>query len=529
MSSYSKQLKNQAEKALNDPNFDFIATYHAVSDLRRLAKNTPDTLDEQTLLSLKELLESNAFHNVRQAYFLYREAAKGLTDIILMPQSNGLGAMALETLQDLLTKATGSAHRGIAEAMGSLPLDISGPKVCGTSCFHSTRLSWNQLLSANQLTIVGRPKFIGRSLVARTTDNKNLLVLKLAKSSDTPYRLINEIRWMAFLKKQTFYEKHLFHIPKPLHLCDSLVEVSGLPLCLPSGVERHPDGWAIAFLADPAYFRYPNSNKISSTTALEILGRNAFLLGRLAAAGVIHNAPIPLFHNRTQRLRRDDQGRYQWFRAGRLDQWLDSCAFPNLGMSGIRDFEHFETFDGNSRTLYRHIGTHLFSLLLICGSCFRCKDKTRKGLDNHQQPLDTRDLFDRQLLRQMVQEIFVGYYTGFTELPTVPPIPFDLDNLTHRMIDEMGIDRYMTELLRRTDQNELTDGEFSSFLLTKGYTPNEIKEIKRGEKDLLITSGPHLGDFNRRISLPELVESTAAMSALCIAGHYTATYKGWVP
>ena len=44
--------------------------------------------------------------------------------------------------------------------------------------------------------------------------------------------------------------------------------------------------------------------------------------------------PIPLFHNRTQRLRRDDQGRYQWFRAGRLDQWLDSCAFPNLGLSG---------------------------------------------------------------------------------------------------------------------------------------------------------------------------------------------------
>ena len=83
MSSYSKQLKSQAEKALVDPNFDFIATYHAVSDLRRLAKNTPETLDEQTISSLKELLQSNAFNNARQAYFLFREAAKGLTDIIM--------------------------------------------------------------------------------------------------------------------------------------------------------------------------------------------------------------------------------------------------------------------------------------------------------------------------------------------------------------------------------------------------------------------------------------------------------------
>ena len=33
-------------------------------------------------------------------------------------------------------------------------------------------------------------------------------------------------------------------------------------------------------------------------------------------------------------------------------------------------------------------------------------------------------------------------------------------------------------------------------------------------------SGPHLGEFNHDISLPELIEGVGTMSALCIAGKY---------
>ena len=44
--------------------------------------------------------------------------------------------------------------------------------------------------------------------------------------------------------------------------------------------------------------------------------------------------------------------------------------------------------------------------------------------------------------------------------------------------------------------------------------------MQPGQSDILINSGPHLGDFNRQISLPELIEATAAMSAVCIAGRY---------
>ena len=90
----------------------------------------------------------------------------------------------------------------------------------------------------------------------------------------------------------------------------------------------------------------------------------------------------------------------------------------------------------------------------------------------------------------------------------------------------MGVDRHMTELLRRTDQSALTDSEFYAFLKRREYGADRWSGLKRGEKDILITSGPHLGDFNRQISLPELIECVAAMSAVCIAGRFVAEMNG---
>ncbi|BBO68771.1 hypothetical protein DSCA_27010 [Desulfosarcina alkanivorans] len=524
MAAYPHTLKSQAEAALDDPHFDFIATYHAVADLRRLAQKHPGVLDEGTLFALERLLQSSAFRKIRQSYFLFREAASVMTDIAIMPGGNGLGAKALASLHRMLAKTGGSAHRGVAEALGGLPVAIRGPQVKNGPSMTPPAISWAQLISQNRLTATGPPRYIGRSLVVQTSEGSHLLVVKLAKKTDTAAGLEKEIRWMEMLKKADYAVDRRFHIPRPLWGGSRRVfRINGLPLNPSGTVHRHPDGLAIAFVAHRDYFVYPNGQRIDTSSAREMLARNAFLLGRLAAKGVIHDAPIPLFHNRTQRLRRDDQGRYQWFRSGRLDQWLSSCAFPNLGLSGLRDFEHLESLDGGGRRLYRHIGSHFFSLLLVAGSHFRCRDKTRVGLDKNRQPVDTRDLFDKPMLKAMVGDVFDEYFSGFTGLSPAGPLPVDLDRLTDRMIEEMGVDRYMTELLRRTDQNGLTDSEFIAFLKTRGYDANQLAGLKRGEKDILITSGPHLGDFNRQISLPELIEGVAAMSAVCIAGRFTAT------
>ena len=519
MDAYPHTLKNQAEAALVDPHFDFIAKYHAVADLRRLARKHPGVLDGQTIDALERLLQANAFREIRQSFFLFREAASVMTDMATVPGNKGLGEKALASLSRLLLQTTGSAHRGVAEALGSLPVSIIGQRLSIGRSASPPTISWPRLLSINGLTTTGIPRYIGRSLAVDMAGKNHLMVVKLAKKGDTAAGLQKEVRWMERLKQPDYAAGCRFHIPSPLRVENQRVfRITQLPLAPPATVQRHPDGLAIAFIAHRDYFVYPNGCRINGTTAQEMLGRNAYLLGWLTAKGVIHDAPIPLFHNRTQRLRRDDQGRYQWFRSGRLDQWLDSCAFPNFGLSGLRDFEHLETFCGGSQSLYRHIGTHFLSLLLVAGSHFRCRNKAKTGLDENGDPVDARDLFDRQLLKAMVMDVFENYFSGFTGTLPAAALPVDLDRLVPRMVEEMGVDRHMTELLRRVDQTHMTDAAFLDFLRVRGYEDDRLEGLTRGEKDILIPSGPHLGDFNRQISLPELIECVAAMSAVCIAG-----------
>lgn len=44
--------------------------------------------------------------------------------------------------------------------------------------------------------------------------------------------------------------------------------------------------------------------------------------------------------------------------------------------------------------------------------------------------------------------------------------------------------------------------------------------MQKGEQDIVMNTGPHLGDFNGRISIPELIEAIETMSALCMAGRF---------
>ncbi len=90
------------------------------------------------------------------------------------------------------------------------------------------------------------------------------------------------------------------------------------------------------------------------------------------------------------------------------------------------------------------------------------------------------------------------------------------------MIDEMGTDRHMEEILRVADQQEMTEEAFREFLRDRGWSRDEIQKCRKADKDLSIQSGPHLGGFNQGISLPEITHAVATMSAMCMAGKYGA-------
>ena len=521
---YGRDLETERitlENALNEREFDFTAAYLTVCDLHSLIKTHLQITQSKTILVLEGVLKNSSFLSQTQSFFLYREAADALVSVIVGATGKSLADQALSTLQGLLGTTSGNSHRASTEALGSLPLSINGPNIDEEIAGNVPQVRWHDILKAAGITTRSAPAILGRSLVVVTDKKDLLLVVKLASGEDAAQCVYRDAVWMEHLSSGDYSFPVRFNIPTPIKIKGSYVfRLENMPV----EMRLHPSCYGTCFIAHEDYFTYPNDHRSErrpdAESFREVMSRNAWLLGTLTSLGIVHSAPIPLFHNRIQRNRRTDRGLYEWQRGGRLDRWLHSCRYPNFGLTGIRDFEHFTSFNGASRKLYYHIGTHILSLLLATGSYFRSKETGRIGFDRQGRAVDARDLFDKPFFEKLVRKIFFSYYNGFTGRVFKGDIPFDFDLLTSRMIEEMGVDRHMEEVLRIEDQKQMKDEDFSNYLERAGYADEDIRFMKRGVEDITVYSGPHLGGFNERISLPELIESVGAMSALFIAGRY---------
>jgi hypothetical protein len=513
------------ENALKRNVRDFAGTYLTVCDLQELIRTRPEVVNSETIQVLKGVLTSSGFCDQTQSFFLYREAANALTSVILQSASEPLADETICALTKVLGRTGGHAHRAAAGALGSLPIAICGPKLSNKAVEDVPCVKWRELLKEQGVINSDSPTLIGRSLVVATGKENRLLVVKLACSERSIHYMYQEAAWMEHLYSGGYSFPIRFNIPMAIKIQGSHVfRLANVPVRMPEGTDLHPEVYAIGFIAHSEYFVYPNEHRTERKLTMEgfreIMFRNAWLLGKLTFLGIVHSAPIPLFHNRVQRDRRADHGLYEWPRRGRLDRWLDSCCYPNFGMTGIRDFEHLVALNGSSRKLYYHIGAQILSLLLVTGSYFRHKDRGRVGLDEQGNPIDAKDLFDKQFLEELIEGIFRVYYDGFVGTELAGELPLDFDELSSRMIEEMGVDRHMEEILRVVDQEQMSDEGFRKFLGERGYPEDQVRDFKKGVEDITICTGPHLGGFNERISLPELIECVETMSALCIVGRY---------
>ncbi|MCP4689415.1 MAG: SidJ-related pseudokinase [Desulfobacterales bacterium] len=524
-SRYFNELKADSARELSDKTTSFTTRLFAVNHLRTVGEKHPELIGPEIISTLRDLLKNAEYGERRQSLFLFRETADALCALIRAARNARKADPAMRALENVLRTTSGFAHRAAAEVLGDLPMSVRGPRVKKNGGIDPPRVHWRSLPEKTGLEFVDNPVFAGRSLLVETGDKENLLVLKLAREDDSPEMLETEAFWMAHLRSRRDAFPVRFNIPEALEIDRSHVfSLRGIPMEPPGNIRLHPKRWAMGFVAPREYFTYPNEwdgeKRPSIEEFTEIISRNAWLLGRLSSLGIVHSAPIPLFHNRVQQTRRRDHGLYEWFRAGRLDRWLESCSFPNMGPTGIRDFEHMTSVDGGGAKFYRLIGNHFLSLLLVTGSYFRNKNRDRVGLDKNGDPVDARDLFDGEALGEIIRGIFSGYYEGFTRSKPPGPPPLDLDELKDRMIEEMGVDRHMEEFLRVVDQDQMSRKRFESFLRERNFTDHEIRGMEKGEADITIRSGPHLGEFNHTISLPELIHSVESMSAACIAGKF---------
>lgn len=518
------------ERAVNGRHSDFTERFVALGRLNDAISSHPDCVNPETVIVLSNLLADPSHTVHKQAFFLYRAAADSLATILAVASNGAARSGAMAALKRVVEHGNGDGglpQRAASEALGSLPLTVTGPRLdpaCPPEAFPA--ISYARLLKANGSDSAPVPESAGRSLVAPLDNEGRVLVIKLARHQDEIPSLGREASWMAHLGNQEALFSVPFHIPRPIAINGSfLFRVTGLPIR--SSEKRRfpvPPWYGMGYIAHRNYFSYPNDHRpgrrMHPEQFVETISRNSQLLGHLTAMGIVHTAPIPLFHNRIQRMRRTDRGRYEWYRGGRLDRWLHSCRYPNFGRSGLRDFEHLKSFRGTSRTLYRHIGDHLLSLLLVTGSYFRLAEPETYGTDACGRPVDVRGLFERTGLTDIIRGIFSRYYLGFTRKPFSDWMKLPFGQLACRMIDEMGVDRHMEEILRSEDQRRMSAEAFRDFLETCGFSDEQIARFPRGVQDIRVCTGPHLGEFNGRISLPELTAFLGSAAGCCIAGKY---------
>lgn len=511
------------EQTLNSMHAEFPARYIAACNLHALARNQPRSMRVDNIINLEKLMHDPHVLRHRQSFFLFREAARTMTAIVTS-NCPGLTDHALATLKRLLRSATGNSHRAATEAVGSLPVTINQPfqpRTNGQGMIPS--VSFGEIADKCGGVSHGQAVFTGRSLTLPCAAGQRILVIKFARMDDCPDNLFTETYWMTNLRKHCTSLPVRFNIPQPLEMNGYPVfRITGLPLAPPAALQCHPEHIAIAFTAHREYFAYANDphHYRQFAEVKEVMRQNGWLLGHFASQGNIHTAPIPLFHNRVQRHRREDNGLYDWPLGGRLDQWLASCQHPNFGLTGIRDFEHFQTTDKSGEKLYWNLGAHILSLLLVAASYFRNREKGLQGLTPAGNPVDARHLFDENLLMELIRDTLASYYKGFVGQDYQGEMPFAVKNLAARMIAEMGVDRHMEEMLRQVDQQQMSDSEFRLFLTARGLSATQAATIPKGTRDIVLHTGPHLGGFNQSISIPELINATASMAATCVLGRY---------
>jgi hypothetical protein len=520
--AHQLRLRRQSQRELCDDATDFMTKFLALHHIQSLASGHPTLLDPETVRLVGRILLERKFKRQRQGYFFYRQAAETLRSIVIHASEPALGDLAYGSLITALRATDGSAHRSTAEALGSLPCAVAGPALQPEIPDRLPEFRWHRVLAELDLTPCGPPRLAGRSLLLPVREGERLLVAKLSRHADD---LLLESVWMNYFHRSRKRFPARFKSPQPMQILErDVFKLASLPRM--PGIRGVPAGrYAFIYLTDPEYFVYPNDHRSGNRSLdlgefREVMRQNARQLGSLASMGIVHAAPIPLFHNRQQIHRRQDQGRYQWYRAGRLDRWLDSCAFPNLAPTGIRDFEHFISLNGGGRLLYRYIGQHLISLLLICGSYFRGRKPELRGRDRCGRPVDARHLFDRGAFKDCVLQIFLGYHRGFAGFDFDEALPLDLERLVTRMIEEMGVDRHMEEILRVADQKEMSDEAFRKFLNRYRPAGIDLRTTVKGVEDIVFSSGPHLGGFNRQISLPEMIEAVETLAAVCVGGRF---------
>lgn len=374
----------------------------------------------------------------------------------------GLYSFRIIRLGSSVAKVENSGFDSISRTLcGVQTLHLStAPFVLCTKMRHTKTVTLESLLSKYD---AGNPIQMGRTLVAPM--EKGYLAVKLCVKDGDVVRLLHEAIMQEHLQGLRLSSR----IPRPL---GGLFKIEGLPRRIEEELGLSDAyAYAICYIAGSDYFQYLGDPALSEEEMRRGMASCAEDLGRLAGTGLIHTSLIPLFHNRERRTGGDCT--YRWNRklAGRIDNWTESCRFPNLRRSGIADLEHLEPhLEVSSQSLQSYAGEHLFCMSLVLGCSF-CR----------------RNSLDQRTMSRAIKDCFQRYYRSMTgiEQSSLDDC-IDWDHLACRMVVEMGFDH--------RDECAGTALDSSS-----------------GAR-----AGPHLGRHNGPFPIPELLRAVHIASTFMV-------------
>jgi hypothetical protein len=295
----------------------------------------------------------------------------------------------------------------------------------------------NELLSQNGLHLKegANPQVEDRKIII-DLDNVDRLILKFSRAKEDHINLAVEAARLEYLHRNKTSFKIEGDVTEALNVQGKqLFHFKAPPFGRTSGISDQ--AVAIAYILPQKSRRvYLNDPRIQPN----IMSKAAMIgikdLARLAKAGIIHTALIPLYHNR------EDERPYEWYwryntrggeyilggGAGRLDRWLYNCRFPNLMLYGLNDFEHMEYKpDISAENMRNETGNHLLSWTLVVGSYF----KERKNFAG-----------DEVRFKELLRAGFNGYYEEITGRKSHLDSFINWDELCEELIDEMRSDKW---------------------------------------------------------------------------------------
>lgn len=507
---------------LEDNSREFSAVYMDMRNLRGILEHNPDLADMRVIEAVANVVMEKRYSDQRMSRLMYRECSRTLSAVGFGCSDRNISSRSICLLIGAASSCGGPASIEASSGLGTMVFNVGLRQLPPDFDGECPAIDYQDLIQSSGVAeFIG---FTGRSAVFTTYNTDQLFVIKFARNGEDPASLHLEGEWMDLAHIFAVDPAVRFDCPTPVRMAARvLFKITGEDVRNLRGFPENLDEncYAMAYHAHREYFCYPNDSRVGCQLPfdafMEVMRRNSFLLGKMSGEGILHEAPIPLFHNRVQAMRRNDAGVYQWHLFGRLDRWLDSCEFPNFGVSGLRDFEHLKLMKPGKESFYYCVGSHFLSILLVVGSWFRAKNVKLRGIDEYGDPVDARSLFDEDQFVKILSECFESYYYGFCGKTFSSEIDLHIPKLVKRMIDEMGVDRHMHEFMRVADQDMLSDEEFHKYLISCGMEEIQALAVKKGASDVRLVTGPHLGDFNRSISLPEIVEWSAMAAGCCIA------------